>query len=746
MRGRILVAAALIAFLAAGSAAFADEPKITIGGDVYMKYLWGNQRYDGSMYNFTTIPGEGFGDNGQGSEINLYISGRLSRAVEFKARIKSRFNQNQWTNFGGFGGSSDYDCIGGDCGEFDPRSNQYVKLRGVAITLTPGYKWVDRITIGSSDFGMFDPFVIGKIRYIDRDNASGLLFQGSAAGKKFTYDVTRISLPRLWAGPNFNTGLYTGDDAAWGAQVGWKVTDTFTLGGIFQYVYDQEIQNQCGSINDPFCDNNIDNGRDVTTRFNNRVWGAKFAWRPNATIDLSGAYYYSDYYSNPQANPDQPGGGNEQAPGSFFGLSGFSPVPAGSETDSAWKANLNVVDIGGSGVTLNFEVFDFGADYVSMMAARRESDVLLTEGHDGAWAFPGPANASFGVFSGNPTRLGYAGFMGHAVQVPTINVDNEFTDFDETMAETVTGWKGATLVPTWQTGALELAGELSWIDYNTNWQAFDSPTMPVSSSRYPVHELDTGVGHNFRSAYSPFQDKETLIALARFKYTIDAGSGIDLFGKIKYIDETDKRLNEERFLPFAPGDCPGGGVACANVTNPLDPGADTAGIYGNPPVITGAGGAVGYQWKPFDSISDDDRDLKYWLYQIGAGYQLTNDLYGTLMYELFDADLMDGNTAFQAYQLHEMASGSHKKNILGLGFRYILAGAEVGLQYRYAWGTFDPDFGTGFVPTVADEGTALAHNVPLGSLGFAGRFGGWNSLEKREFRQNQLKAFLKVQF
>ena len=39
--------------------------------------------------------------------------------------------------------------------------------------------------------------------------------------------------------------------------------------------------------------------------------------------------------------------------------------------------------------SINGEVFDIGAVYTSMMAARRESGVLLTEGHDAAFAFPG---------------------------------------------------------------------------------------------------------------------------------------------------------------------------------------------------------------------------------------------------------------------------------------------------------------------------------------------------------------------
>ena len=80
-------------------------------------------------------------------------------------------------------------------------------------------------------------------------------------------------------------------------------------------------------------------------------------------------------------------------------------------------------------------------------------------------------------------------------------------------------------------------------------------------------ERDTGVGHSFRSAYAPFQDKKTDIALVKGKYVIDVGKGIDLFGKIKFINETDKRMNDARYLPYAAGDCPGGGEACENVKN-----------------------------------------------------------------------------------------------------------------------------------------------------------------------------------
>jgi len=258
-------------------------------------------------------------------------------------------------------------------------------------------------------------------------------------------------------------------------------------------------------------------------------------------------------------------------------------------------------------------------------------------------------------------------------------------------------------------------------------------------------DIDTGVGHSYRSAYNPFQEKKTDIALIRAKTTINKGKGIDVWGKIKTIQETDKRINDARFLPFAAGDCPGGGVACANNKRFYSPGLSTGDYFGNPPVIT-VNGVTGYKWAPFDSLDDDDRDEDYKMIQLGAGYQLTDIIYGSLTYEHYDVDLQDGNTAFQAYNLHEMASGKHKKNKFIVQLKYPIGGAEAGFNYEYSYGTFDPDFGGGFVPQVADADTAHNVGVPVGSLGFSGRYGNWNSLESRDFDHQHLKAYFKVRF
>jgi len=706
--------------------------QITIGGTTYTKFLWGNQRDQGSVYNFTTVPGEGYGDNGQGSEIELLVDGKLSKKLAIHARIHSRFNQNFWTNYGGFGGTNPpTNCSAGSCGEFDPRSNQYVKLRGVALTLTPGYSWIDTAVIGQQDWGNFDPFVVGRIRYIDRDNQGGLLFQGSALNRRLTWDAARISLARIYQGPNFSTGTFVSQDAAYTAQMKYIVNPQLDVGGIFNWIHDMEIDSK---------DLNFDNGLNLLTRYRNNVYGAKAGIHPASTVDVRLQGLYSSNDTNAAFAP------------ATFGIGGFSPVIGGHHTGWAGKADLDLNDPFGIGLSFNLEGFRIGANYSSLLAARREADVLLTEGHDAAFAFPGPSNAAFGVFGGNRTRIGIGGWDGNAQQVATINVDNEFTDFDEPLAETVIGWEGVTLVPLYTKGALEVSGEFTYVGYDTNWQAWDRPDRAIDVTDYPMMESDAGVFHSFRNAYAPFQDRKTYIGVAKFKYTVNAGKGIEIFGKVKGIHETDNRMNDARFLPYQPGDCPGGGTACANNLNNYSPGNSTSAIYGNPPVITVTNPATGqtetgYQWKPFDSLSDDDRKLNYWMINFGAGYQLTNDLWGSLSYNYYHANLLDGNTAMQAYRLHEMASGKHRKNQLIARFKYNIAGiSECGLEYQYNWGTFNPDFGGGYVVQYASADVNKNLGFPVGSPGFAGRFNGWNSLLERNFDQQRLKGYIKVAF
>ncbi len=739
--------AALYAVAGTKPAVADDTKKIEISGAFYTKWLWGTLRRDQSLYNFSTVGEEPGGDNGQGTEIEIFIKGRISKMLSFDSRIHSRFSQNFWTNFGGFGvgnngGGSPGNCVGGDCGELDPRSNRYIKLRGFAFYITPGWRGIDTITVGTSDLGMWDPFTVGKIRYIDRDNAAGVFVQGSTKSKKFMWDASRISLPRLWAGPNFNTGSYTAADGLYVVQGKVNVNPKWDLTAVAYYTNDIEVDPQ---------DVNFYNGTNVKTRFRNTVGGLRFAVRPSSTVDVSGLFYQSWNDSNP----------NFGAPGSFSTYFGFSPVIAGKADDNAYKLDVNLNNLGGSGFGLALEGFNFGAKYTSMMASRREADVLITEGWDATWMLPGLDNNTFAAFPSNRSQIGYGGFNGTRQQLATINVDNNFADFDEPLAETVIGWKGATIVPKWNRGSMEIAAEYTYITYNTNWQAYGDPSRFIGDTIYPSAELDAGVLHNYRTAYAPFQDKKTQIAVLRYKNTYDVGKGLDVFAKIKYIKETDDRMTDPNFLPYVAGDCPANPAVdegCGNVKhlyNGVNSTADSnsggPGLYENPPVIVGANGQVGYQWKPFDSVSDDDRDLKYWHGQIGVGYQFTDKFYGSFQYDYYDADLHDGNSAFQAYGVHQWASGKNVKNSLDVIAKYnIASGCDFGFEYQYLFGTFTPDFGTGFVPQVADAQDHALWGADIGSLGFRGRsfYGSgnyvWNSLEKIDLSQQRIKAFLKI--
>jgi len=734
------VALTAVATLLPAASMAQEAPKLQIGGTTYTKWLYGNSRDQGAMFNFTTIPGEGYGENGIGTELELLLNARLSSAVEVRGRLHSRFSQNFWTNFGGFGGTPSGTCVAGNCGEFDNRSNQYIKLRGLAVTLTPGYL-IDSATIGANDFGQFDPYVVGRIRYIDRDNAYGALVQGSAFDRKLTWDAAGIALPRLWAGPNFNTGAFHATDASYVFQSKYTFSDMFDVGGIFQYAIDNELNKT---------DTTLDNGRDLYPRFRNGVGGVKAGLHIGSTIDVRGAFYRSYMHAE---NTNYFGASGDKNPAwvpKSFGMNGYSPVLAGRKEDNTWKLDLTVNDPLDIGLSLNVQTFSIGADYVSVMAARRESDVLLTEGHDAAFAFPGPSNAAYGVFGGNPTRIGYGGWTNETQQVATINVDNEFTDFDEPMAETAIGWRGLTVNPVFTNGALDLAGEYSFITYNTNWQAWGDDSRSLTDTDYPGAELDTGVGHNFRSAYQPFQDKRTHIMVAKARYVMDIGRGIDVFGKFKYIYENDKRLNNAKYLPFKDGACPADvsvSGECADDKLFYDAeGKFSTGDYFTNPGIVNVDGVRGYQFKPFNDIADDDRELNYTSFNLGAGYQLTDDLYMSLAYTKYMVNLQDGNTALQGYNLHEMVSGQHDRNQLALRAKYILAGVEFGLEGQYAFGSFTPDFGTGFVPQLATAKNASDVGVAVDSRGFSGRYGGWNSLETRNFEHMRLKMFMKAQF
>ena len=91
---------------------------------------------------------------------------------------------------------------------------QYIKLRAAWIRVAPPIPTVKWVTIGSTDYSMWNEWTIGKARYIDRDNGNGVFVEGSFIPQsRLDYTVGAMALPKLWAGPGWNTGL-SGERAA----------------------------------------------------------------------------------------------------------------------------------------------------------------------------------------------------------------------------------------------------------------------------------------------------------------------------------------------------------------------------------------------------------------------------------------------------------------------------------------------------------------------------------------------------
>jgi len=627
---------------------------------------------------------------------------QVSSQVEIGGRIKARFNQNFWTNFGGFGPQ-----------EEDERSAQYMKLRGVWVRVTPGYDWIDSATIGSNDWGMFDPWTVGKFRYIDRDNSSGLLFQGSAFDRRLRWDFARVSLARLFQGPRFLTTFDPNDaqnkleanDAAWILQTRWAATDNLNLTGIFEYIRDKEID---------FADTDLRDGQDVQTRYDNTIIALKGQYNGFDTVDLSAAAYYTNFNVDDTECGD---GLNDSCR--------FSPTPRAGVDAVSWKFDIGFNEFLLEDLSVEVQAFFIDSDFVSVTSARREQDVLLTSGHEGTWGWGRPDYNFGNRANGNSTAgLGYGGWNGVTHQVVSMMADNDFTDFDEPIAETVIGWKGFTIAPSYIWNDWEFSGEYTYIDYDTNWQACGGTDKDVGCI-YPRMEgiRSWGLGGDWRSPYAPYQEKETQIFALTANYTLDVAAGVDLMARFKYISDEDQRVTNSALL-----------------TDAYDGFPEAAGFALNPDWIPNVG---------LDGCLEcDDRKVDYYTYLISAGYQLTSDLYVRLAYQRDEVDLIDGTIdvapiglGFEGsndFGYAEYLTGEHTKNRIGLEFSYFLSGVEFGGSLDWLRGEYKPEFLDFVNGEIVRLDTSLVSTVatPLGNIDVA----------TADLEQYRLKAFMKVSF
>ena len=518
--------------------------------ETYSKILYQNDQSQGSVTFGTPHPrGDNYaGNNGFASELVLYIDGRVSDKVELGARIKSRFHR-QWADFYENGDLA-VDASGLPAGADSTGESlgmnhaAYIQLRGLYLRIDPPIPSVKAIHVGSSDLGMFNAWTIGKVRYIDRDNANGIFLEGSIYSLNYT--LARVTLPKLYASAGWNSGIddpivdnpFWTRDASYALNLNQQPTDWLSWAFITSYLLDEEAD-----LNDPdsLGTTNFVDKRDgvVATLPRYQNLNSTLEVQLNrAFVDTNLLVGFS--YSNPDLDYVFNG---------VDGNQGIAPLPMKEAASYSVKARVDFIDPFKMGLNIRLEYFNIGEDWVATFGSRRENDVLLTDGFlDG--------------------------------QVPTLNIANEFIDFRDKFYESIVGWHGATISPEYRSGDLEAVAEFTFLEYNTDMQdrcvgstMTDERGNPIASSAcpqrpsspggsiqrpygvYPTFLYTDGMtdtdffsyanttdrGRDPRSVYRQNQARRTLITMLRFAYRFDVGRGLRWESKVKYILDQDQR-------------------------------------------------------------------------------------------------------------------------------------------------------------------------------------------------------------
>jgi hypothetical protein len=552
----LLALVALGALAASAQTARADTANFELNGKIYTKYLYKNDDSRGCLSLSNPFwPDNIGGGNGVCSEFELNILGRVSKYVTAGVRLKSRFGalwQGWWEN-GDLRWSRPPD---------EPRFNentsgevlgmnhaQYIKLRGVYIRAKLPIPTVNFVHIGATDFGWYNEWTIGKSRYIDRDNGNGIFVEGDV-GRRFRYHAGAIALPKLFVGPLWTTGLFDadpladfwGNDWAYAAKLEGEPIDSLSLRGIFTYIHDWE-----GDRNDPDNTGPSDRSRgtdravNLVERFQAVTNSVDARWTPRFAdfLTVTGILAFSATRPN-----------FEYATNGTQTNNGFSPILnlTDDEGNSRWASGfggtvrVEVFDPLDIGLSLKGEYFNIGEEFNAIFGARREADVLLTDGFIGR------------------------GFIDGG-QLPTLNLANEFVDFDEPWYESVIGWHGATGILEYVSGGLSAALEGTYIDYNTDKQnrdvdiqypdflwtdGFLDPMGFTADGRDGyANVFDRGADP--RSVFAEFQNRESYLFVLNTEYLLPK---IPIFQrwvfrtKFKWIHDTDDRnLNEPEDKP-----------------------------------------------------------------------------------------------------------------------------------------------------------------------------------------------------
>lgn len=500
---------------ATGGAATSVAPsQLEIKADAYIKWLYRNNTSQGCVTYGNPHPrGDNFsGDNGACPELGLTIIGRPTSTIEGGFRLQSRYGQDfaDW-----FENGDVRDIPDASSESLGQNHSAPIQLRGIYVRIAEPLPMIDWFLAGSSDLSYWDPWTVGKVRFIDRFNAKGLFLKGHV-GSFADILLARIAMSKLFGTANYNaleeelvSNPFWTRDAVYAMQIATpkKLIDgvSITLNGAVSL--DEEAD-----VRDPDApgSTNTQDPRDGVTAVEARFLGAN----GSLTVDVrkfdfmrvTGTFALSHNDPNPDYVTNLARGGL-----------GFSNVVFDKTTDFAGVLRLEFPDMV-EGLTLKAEYFNIGSEFNAVAGSRREADVLLTDGF---------------VEGG---------------QLPTLNVANELIDFSDQFYESIIGWHGATLLAEYQADLLDASLEASFIDYNTDAQGRDMDVFPGFGGFTGYTDVDlfsyantNDRGRDPRTVYRRNQARNTLIFVAKGALKPDwwPGARVDLKGK--YIRDTDLR-------------------------------------------------------------------------------------------------------------------------------------------------------------------------------------------------------------
>lgn len=523
----------LFFFLALGSIhlqttqmAYADIANFDLAAKIYSKWLFRNNDKHGILWLGHPAEKDNYsGDNGVGAEVDLILTGNISKFVKAQVRIKSRFGA-LWHNWWENGDLRDIPDVSGE--SLGMNHAEYIKLRGYWFRIRVPAPFINYIHVGSSDLSQFNEWTIGKVRFIDRDNGKGIFVDGGL-GDSFKYHIGIIPLPKMWVGPGWNTGIgdtalaqpFIGQDYAYALKIDAKPLEWWSFRLIGSVVLDWEANrfdpDAIGSANPT-------GAKDGAVALSNRFFHLSTTFETSIEAGDNLTLHFLFGYTDNRINELY--ATNRIPEGGFYNLAW------GDRRGMAIRARANLDDPFEAGLSFKAEGFYISPEYNAAFGARREADVLLTHG-----------------------------FLGGG-QLPTLNIANEFMDFDEPWFESMIGWAGGTLLTTLGVGSFSAKLEGTFLTYTTN-----NPTNPTTGELLPrdvdtiypsFPGLHTGVtdtdffnnnnrqdfGRDPRNVYRRYQDRMSIIARLAMRYTINVGKGITLFGDVKFIYDVDGRQKQ----------------------------------------------------------------------------------------------------------------------------------------------------------------------------------------------------------